>query len=856
MQKFVIHLLSIVFLLGLSLGDSQAQTRDCAARFGARFLTPPGGGTTFPVRFENRSFPAPSRTTPVAYRWDFGDGRSSSSQNPTNIYSAPGRYRVTLTIRTRTCTSSVDTTIVIERPVVERCEARFTFNVLEPIASSGRRLFPVQFTNLSVPRPSSTVSVRYSWDFGDGSTSSEENPTKRFTRPGTYRVKLVVRTPAGVCEVTQEVTVGIAPPRCSALFRAEEIKTDNPRVWAWRFINMSEPRSDSGAGRRVTYEWDFGNGVTSNDISPTARYERPGTFTVRLRLIIDGRPACDSMITIVNREREFCETGFTFTVIRDSISSTGGTRVQFTSTVAPIRPGVRATYSWDFGDGNTATVANPSNLYLRPGRYIVKLRVTIGQAVCESQQTIEIRDNNTDRCRANFEFEILPSLPAIPGFQVRFNNKSTPAGVRMTYAWDFGDGNTSTDANPLHRYAKPGEYRVRLVITTADGCRSEAVIPVILRGDDNRCDANFSWEVLPHTPVVGAPIPVKFTNLSKPSPGTPGVTYVWLVNRERRSDAPNPTIEFRRPDLYLVTLQILINGRVACEKSDSVMLGNPQAGACNADFRFERVASEDPTVIGIRFTNTSNWDTLIGIRPVFAWDFGDGTSSSEYSPIKRYVRPGTYKVTLTITVGRCTHTVTKEVVVEGNNTGDCRAAFQAQPLPPIDSTASAMAIRFFNASTPRPGGSVMVRYLWDFGDSTTSTDFEPVKQYRSPGVYSVRLTVIAGRCTNVFSQRIQVPPVRRAGAGRFAAQASDISAFNLYPNPNNGQFNLQVAADGSFPVVVRVVNMAGQEVYRQTWQVQAGLNSYAISNATIPAGIYAVSIDGPATQQHAKMIVE
>jgi PKD repeat protein len=122
------------------------------------------------------------------WKWNFGDGETSTHQNPTHRYEKPGLYTVTLTVSgpggsdTLTRTDYILVTESVKKPV-----ARFE---TEPMM--GRVPLNVQFTDKSMHNPSS-----YQWDFDDGTHSTLQNPGHTFNRPGIYRTRLTVSNSAG-----------------------------------------------------------------------------------------------------------------------------------------------------------------------------------------------------------------------------------------------------------------------------------------------------------------------------------------------------------------------------------------------------------------------------------------------------------------------------------------------------------------------------------------------------------------------------------------------------------------------------------------------------------------------------------
>jgi chitodextrinase len=128
--------------------------------------------------------------------------------------------------------------------------------------------------------------------------------------------------------------------------------------------------------------------------------------------------------------------------------------------------GAAETLLWNFGDGNTSTEPNPLHTYATAGTYNVTLTVTAGECTSTVLIPVQTGDNvwyGDDGCRAWFLPIINPNTS-----QVYFVNLSSADAIE--FAWDFGDGETSTDPLALHTYAEPGTYTATLTITSASGC--------------------------------------------------------------------------------------------------------------------------------------------------------------------------------------------------------------------------------------------------------------------------------------------------------------------------------------------------------------------------------------------------
>jgi len=154
---------------------------------------PVSGQMPLTVQFTDRS-----GGNPNSWDWDFGDGGSSSLQNPSHTYTFPGIFGVRLTVR-----STVGSDTEYRKQVITVTERVQAPNALFTASSlSGTAPHPAQFTDQSTGNPTS-----WAWSFGDGSTSSASSPAHTFTAPGTYLVRLTVANSGGTDSSQQTVTV-------------------------------------------------------------------------------------------------------------------------------------------------------------------------------------------------------------------------------------------------------------------------------------------------------------------------------------------------------------------------------------------------------------------------------------------------------------------------------------------------------------------------------------------------------------------------------------------------------------------------------------------------------------------------
>jgi len=293
-----------------------------------------------------------STNTPTSWAWSFGDGGTSTLQNPSHTYSTTGSYTVTLTASnaqgSNTVTQAGYITVV---KVATKPVAAFVSTV-----TSGNAPLTVQFIDSSSYSPTT-----WAWLFGDGSTSSTQNPSHVYNTAGTYTVTLTVANSGGSNTMTRTDYITVEYTEPVASFTANATAGTPPFVVQF---------TDTSSNAPTAWYWNFGDGSTSTEQNKIHVYQTAGTYSVSLT-------ASNSL-------------GSNKTSIANYINVTGGTPIPDAAFSADLRVGsvpftVQFTdsstnspesWEWSFGDGETSTLQNPVHIYQSAGTYTVKLTAT------------------------------------------------------------------------------------------------------------------------------------------------------------------------------------------------------------------------------------------------------------------------------------------------------------------------------------------------------------------------------------------------------------------------------------------------------------------------------------------------
>ena len=224
--------------------------------------------------------------------------------------------------------------------------------------------------------------------------------------------------------------------------------------------------TDESTGNIDSWEWDFGDGGTSTQSSPVHTYNQTGVFTVTLT--VEGPGGSDEEIKTdyITVNQAAPVAGFN----GDPTTGEAPLEVQFTDASS----GDVDTWEWDFGDGDTSTEQNPLHTYTSAGDYTVSLTVT-GDGGSSTETKIDFI--NVTEPAPTAEFSATPTTGEAP-LEVQFTDES--AGSVNSWEWDFGDGNTSTEQNPVNTYLSPGNFTVSLTATGEGGSSTETKVDYIL----------------------------------------------------------------------------------------------------------------------------------------------------------------------------------------------------------------------------------------------------------------------------------------------------------------------------------------------------------------------------------------
>jgi PKD repeat protein len=312
----------------------------------------------------------------TSWSWDFGDGGSSDAQNPSHTYTATGTYTVALTV---SGSDGEDTETKIDYITVTEPAPAPLVADFEGSPTSGDAPLTVNFTDLSSGDP-----ISWGWDFGDGGSSFVRNPSYTYSEAGTYDVTLIVMNSLLEMDMVTKVdyitVTGPAGNPPIADFSASPTSGEAP---------LSVQFTDLSTNNPTSWSWDFGDGVgTSTLQNPTYTYNAAGTYTVTLTATNAYGSGFETKTNYIN---------VTELPVADFEGSPTSGDAPLTVNFTDLSTGSPASWSWDFGDGETSTQQNPSHTYNATGFYTVTLTATnaYGSDVVTKTDYINVTEPST-----------------------------------------------------------------------------------------------------------------------------------------------------------------------------------------------------------------------------------------------------------------------------------------------------------------------------------------------------------------------------------------------------------------------------------------------------------------------------
>ncbi len=646
-----------------------------------------------------------------SYAWTvtYPDGSTVNSNTPlyVDILSQPGAYDVSLTINGSE-TLTITDYITVHQPPTANFAADVTLGCY-PLC--------VNFEDLSIV--SDGQIVEWAWDFGDGTISSDANPSFCYDDPGTYTPVFSIEDEfgcysdisfSGLIQVVDDFpTIDITAP----------IDLDcNPPV-ALDFNNVAAGSS------ALTYVYDFGDGNTLTTINPgmvSNTFDDLGIYNVCVTAIDDIGCATEDCVEI-----EIFDVAVAGYVPTTPTTICAGSSVSFADITQP-NP---VSWSWDLdGDGDQdANSEYPTFTYNDEGLYYPSLTVTYSPN-CSHSNVGSVEIQVLEELLVDFEADT--TISCIAPFDVNFENLTTGPG-NLTYQWLLNGSLVSTDASFPYTFVDYGVYDVELIVTSDTGCEESVLMEDYI--------SVLEPEIFFSNPtVICTGVVVDIFDLVVDT-FDPITDWNWDFDEDDVIDVTGQIPDFSYDDLgeYEITLEIVTEG--GCEATFTSSQSIEVQTQVSTDINV--TANESCAGLPLEFCV----DEQEGVT--YSWNFGDDTGWQNLSALENcimheYQDTGYYDVTISVFNEGCSSFETHYQYI-----------YITPPVALFTTTTicgDGLTVFFQDDSIEADS------LIWDFGDGSDLVydDLTPEHTYTDPGSYNVILTAINDDvgCPDIYSATI------------------------------------------------------------------------------------------------------
>ena len=476
--------------------------------------------------------------------------------------------------------------------------------------------------------------------------------------------------------------------------------------------------------------------------------------------------------------------------------------------------------------------------------------------------------NTSPNC--NFAYGATPSAinPMLYSFSHQANSLNT--------FWNFGDGNSSTQASPTHTYSTPGKY---VYCVTVDSCPT-VCDSITIFGDPCNTNLNTKYQ------FTDSNLTYSFSASYIAQPTT---SYDWTFGDGTTSSLQNPTHTYSLPGTYVYCLAI-----DSCAYTCDTIVVYPRKPVTVAG---EMMDANGIGIPGYYYSFAIELDyPSLSLTNTFAWYHPSNpqqvtdvnghyqrTVYPEISPLLTQLSAFvlSYDTCSNVPLNGPKHSLmintTPETVLDSFNlgcnaspVGNCTASFI---IDTVNSQPGNVVV--WNTSTPAYTPNSAAQYLWDFGDGTTSSQPFPTYTYSGPGTYALCLTLTvpptgsSASCISNYCDTLKVDSLgniiqKSTGAtiklnvldpATISIEENELSSFTLYPNPTSDFVNIKLDAISRGEVRVELISINGSKLKSISNEIDSGLNTLELDVSNMAAGIYFVKISKNGTSHFEKLSI-
>lgn len=736
-------------------------------------------------RFEVVDFKSTSE-----YYWNL-DASLKEGRNFNYKYRNAGKSTLVLQVRDDDgCLDSV----TMEVEAYPNPDARFTTS--KSVACEGQALEFKEATSTS-------SGFSFDWDFGDGSTSKDAEPTHTFSKPGRYKVLFKATSPEGCPDTLSRFIETAEKPKANFSWKANSM-CENENL-----INFSNLSSADGSFSSV---WSLGDGTASVTSSPKHSY-KAGRYEIRL-LVQSNKGCLDTVFDSIAISPSPL-AGFS---INDAEQCEDVNEFVFTQT-STLSKGAFASHEWSLGDGSAATGNQVTKTYVNQLDLLLVTLISTSKDNCADTLILPIEIDPVPKA----QFSVNQLDDCLSGNQFDFTNQSSVTNRNLKYTWDFGDKNTSSSEDPSHQYKEADTFQVRLV--AYDDCFDTVERQIVVHPQpESRFAANDTVQCLQTNGF-------RFQNQSSIPYGT--LQHDWEFGNGQSASGEDSKLRYSNYGFYKVKL--LSTSNFSCKDSHFLYVHvKPEPVAdfnINADqqcfneqlFTYNSTASIDSgsltllwdygnakgglgTSVKHRYSDTGTYyvihtavsesgcvDSLvlpITVYPSplarfdindtaqcinvnrflmtnrssiwsgnmnYEWDMGDGNTLNSVNPSYSYSLSDTFWIKLKASSDKgCEHEDSSQVIV------------WEKPFIRfyLNDTQQCLENNYLISYNTSRAFQDNINYRWNLGDGTLSLDEAPEHRYTSAGVFTVWLKGVTNTgCTDSFSRNITIHPQPAPNAG-------------------------------------------------------------------------------------------
>ena len=734
------------------------------------------------------------------YVWDFGDGNSATGRQTTHTYANPGERTVYLTATSACGKSFTNDYILTVEANFSECPS-FRVDFLDP---SPKTVFEVDEL-ISFGATECEDCISYQWDFGDGNTAEGRFTKYAFKSPGQKRVLLKAVNRCGN-SFTNDYILQVNGEISCPDFRVDFLDPSPKTTFQ---IGENIAFSATECEDCVLYFWDFGDGTIKTGREVTHSYQETGEKVVYLTATnICGKTFTNDYVLQV--EPKPCP------VFRVDFAQPTEVLFEENEVISFEVAGCDdCSYSWDFGDGNTATGNPVDHSFSSSGNKTVLVTATNSCGNTFSND-YELTIQEIDICP---DFRVDFSSPTDTRFQIEEDISFEVFGCDdCTYFWDFGDG-TVGFSNPIdHRFNQSGTFRV--VVNATNSCGKVFTNDYELTIEEPASCPTFRVD-------FSQPTGTSFSlneNIPFEVFGCDDCTYAWNFGDGNTATGNPVNHSFSSSG----NKTVLVTATNSCGNTftNDYGLTIEEPASCPTF----RVDFSQPTATSFSLNENIPFEVFGCDDCTYAWNFGDGNTATG-NPVNHSFSSSGNKTVLVTATNSCGNTFTNDYGLTIEEPASC-PTFRVDFSKPTGTSFS------LNENIPfEVFGCDDCTYAWNFGDGNTATGNPVNHSFSSSGNKTVLVTA-TNSCGNTFTNDYglsissSINPVTQSW--------NDLISFKLYPNPAEDYVNIMLN-NVDTPAELSLMDIQGKvlqqsAIYRGFLKLDISALSSGVYHLTIKHG--------------------